>query len=107
MFFESNVRAGRRDVSIRPSLHHGNVRDKLITRHPLRMKAYKKGTVKERVGREADSEGGRNRKGVRRGLAACGYNPRRIKLQGVMLDFYVNNVHQHMTSELVVDATFI
>lgn len=28
------------------------------------------------------------------GSAVCLYNPGRIKLQGVLLDFYVNNVHQ-------------
>lgn len=41
------------------------------------------------------------------GLSVCGYNPGCIKLQGVLLDFYVNNVHQHMAGKRVVDAPLI
>lgn len=37
----------------------------------------------------------------------CVCNPGRIKLKGVLLDFYVNNVHQHMAGKRVVDAPLI
>lgn len=40
-------------------------------------------------------------------MSVCVSNPGHIKLQGVLLDFYVNNVNQHMAGRQVVDAPLI
>lgn len=66
----------------------------------------KAGTVKESGRRYRWRVRQRRKQRESRGLTVCAYNPGCIKLQGVLLDFYVNNVHQHMAGKRVVDAAF-
>lgn len=107
-----NVNAGHKAVSTGDSFHHNSMQVKLFTCQPSGMRAQRIGTVKKigkkKWSRDTDSEQGRDgKRGRERGTNGWVYNPGHIKLQGVLLNFYVNNVNRHTVGKLVVDAALI
>lgn len=83
-----NVSARKKAISTGGSFHQCNIGGRLFTCRPCQ-----ENTGSEQVQTQS--------------LTICSLNPGYIILQGVLLDFCVNDVQQHMASKWFVDAPLI